>query len=63
VERDDGVVIIYGFVNDKSVGRLLALQDRSTEISLCSLTEARKNENELELESMEEKIIDRSIEI
>lgn len=44
VERDDGVVIIYGFVNDESIGRLLALQDRSTEISLCSLTEEKKIE-------------------
>lgn len=34
MERDDGVVIVDGFVDNESVRRLLPLKDRGTEILL-----------------------------
>lgn len=46
MKRNDRVVIVNSFINDKTIRSLLALQNRSTEISLRSLAEKKEKKNE-----------------
>lgn len=41
VKSDDGVVVVYGLVNNESIRSLLALQNRGAEVSLRSLAEKK----------------------
>lgn len=61
VKSDDGVVVVYGLVNNESIRSLLALQNRGAEVSLRSLAEKKitKKKNKSDCKQSESEIRER----